>query len=41
MESVWALKLPYPPCVFFGFIPGFGKVWEGDAQVKMLAGKTS
>ena len=26
---------------FWGFVPGFGKVWERDAQVKMLAGKTS
>ena len=26
---------------FLGFVPGFGKVWERDAQVKMLAGKTS
>lgn len=26
---------------FLGFISGFGKVWERDAQVKMLAGKTS
>ena len=25
---------------FLGFVPGFWKVWERDAQVKMLAGKT-
>ena len=26
---------------FLDLFPVFGKVWEGDAQVKMLAGKTS
>ena len=25
---------------FFGFIPSFWKIREGDAQVKMLVGKT-
>ena len=29
MESVWALKLPYPPGLFFGFIPSFWKIREG------------
>ena len=31
MESIKrsGQRLSYPPCVFFGFVPGFWKTWEG------------